>query len=144
MSGDREKARGVRAEPPQEEALEVAAFCARPACRSEFRRVTQPGRRQAYCSELCRWAAEKDVRQLRARLAHFESVVEQARIDLAAHGRADDDPAIPSVDARSVASLAVARASGVLRFAGGSNEPLAEELRNLHDAVAPLLSSGRS
>jgi len=83
------------------------------------------------------------MRQLRARLAHFESVVEQTRIDLAAHGRADDDPETQMIDARSGAALAVARAAGVLRFTASSDEPIADELRHLYEAVAPLLRNAK-
>ena len=140
MNGDQAKARAGHAKSEQDDALELAAFCARPSCRQEYRRVAQPGRPQAYCSPLCRRAAEREKRQLRARLAHFESVVEQTRVDLAAHGLSEDDPASQAVDARTSAALAVARATGVLRFTAGSNDPLAEELRHLYEAVAPLLS----
>lgn len=123
--------------------LEVAAFCARPSCRREYRRVTQPGRPQAYCSEVCRRSAEKELRQLRARLAHFDSVVEQVRIDIAAHSR-NDDAVVPVLELRQAASNAVARAAGVLRFTTESRDPLADELKLLHDAVAPLIATNAS
>jgi hypothetical protein len=135
QSGGQRRTKTIR----QDEAQDVAAFCARPSCRQEYRRVTQPGRRQAYCSPICRRAAEKEIRQLRARLTHFESVVEQARIDLAAHGRTDDEGDPSSSDPTMTASKAVARAGGVLRFVGSSEDPLADELRALHDAVLPLV-----
>jgi hypothetical protein len=53
---------------------ELPDFCSRPACRRPFGRVVSPGRRQAYCSETCRRNAEKELRQARSRLAHFEAL----------------------------------------------------------------------
>src|SRR5215831_7103636 len=49
-------------------------YCSRPNCRKEFRWAAGPGRRQAYCSEMCRRAAEKELRQTRASLARFEAI----------------------------------------------------------------------
>ena len=138
MAGSRGEASLDLAARTQDEPLDVAAFCARPACRREYRRVTQPGSPQRYCSTVCRRAAEKEKRQLRARLAHFESVVEQTRVDLAAHGRADDADAFV-IDSRAAASSAIGRAEGVLRFVADSGDPLVEELRLLYDAVKPLV-----
>lgn len=67
-------------------------YCSRPSCRREFRANPGPGRPQAYCSELCRRAAEKELRQARSRLAHFENLVEKLRIDVAAFGKPDTEP----------------------------------------------------
>lgn len=117
---------------------EAAAFCARPACRQEYRRMTQPGRPQQYCSPVCRRTAEKELRRLRARLLHFQGVVKQTRIDLAAHGH--DENAESTIDAAAVASNALGRAAGVLRFVGDSNDPLADELQRLFDAVRPVVA----
>lgn len=126
--------------PAQDDAPELAAYCARPSCRREYRRASQPGRPQTYCSEVCRRTAEKELRTLRSRLSHFESVVEQARIDLAAHGRMEEGANVLS-DLNAIAASAVSRAAGVLRFTSGSDDPIADELRLLHDAVAPLVAS---
>lgn len=122
---------------------ELADFCARPACRREFRRTLGPGRRQAYCSEICRRSAEREFRQVAQRLKHFEGVVGQLRVDLAAFGRpggSDDSAPEESArpDARANAAKAVARVGGILTFIGDSSEPLAKELRVLYEAVAPL------
>lgn len=122
---------------------ELIDYCARPLCREEFRRPAGPGRRKAYCSELCRRAAEKQVRQARSRLAHFEAVVEQLRTDVAAFGRSADDDVVDegttSNEQKRLAENAVNRAGGILDFTRDSEEPMARELRKLYDAVAPLV-----
>ena len=64
-------------------------YCSRPMCRKEFRRAVAPGRRQEYCSEVCRRTAERELRQARSRLAHFEDLVQKLRTDVAAFGRSD-------------------------------------------------------
>lgn len=116
-------------------------YCSRPSCREEFRRAPGPGRRQAYCSDICRRAAEKELRQARSRLAHFEDLVEKLRIDVAAFGKAASEPDddIPlSPDARRVAEDAMRRAAGALAFAN-PDEPAVRELRRLYEAVAPIV-----
>lgn len=123
-----------------EDAQEVPTFCARPACRQEYRGVLGNGRRQVFCSETCRRAAQREVRRLRARLRHFEGIVEQVRIDLGAYGHSEDDVELAGIDAQRYAERAVARAAGVLRFASNSEEPLAQEFRALYEAVEPLVS----
>lgn len=128
---------------PTADAEELPDYCARPACRREFRRLPGPGRRQAYCSEVCRRAAERELRQARSRLRHFEELVEQCRADVAAFGNAerDDDNADAGGDPRRRAELAVARAAGVVEFIRDAESPIAGEFRQLYLAVAPLLSS---
>ena len=128
---------------PAEADDELADYCSRPACRREFRRTSGPGRRQAYCSEVCRRAVEREYRKTTQRLAHFEGVVEQLRVDVAAFGRSVDAGAEPlgaiSPEGRRVAEDAVVRASGVVAFLRDSDDPVATELRNLYEAVAPVL-----
>jgi hypothetical protein len=122
-------------------------YCARPACREEFRRQAGPGRRQAYCSEFCRRSAERELRQARKRLAHFEGVVEQLRVDVAAFGRSaageDRDGVADPIDEQRKAEDALTRVGGVLAFAGQSHDPLIKELRDLHDAVTALIRRPR-
>ena len=123
------------------EAEILTDYCSRPACRTEFRRAPGPGRRQAYCSEICRRTAERELRQARSRLAHFEDLVEKLRIDVAAFGKTDTEPndnLQSSQDARRVAEDAMRRASGALAFANPA-EPAVQELRRLHEAVTPLV-----
>lgn len=144
MTSQRALARvASKAEAAGDDALELIDYCARPLCREEFRRPAGPGRRQAYCSELCRRTAEKEVRQARSRLAHFEGVVEQLRTDVAAFGRSVDDDVADegrtSNEQRRRAEDAVNRVGGILDFTRDSEEPMARELRDLYDAMAPLV-----
>lgn len=130
---------------PEAEAEHLTDYCSRPNCRKEFRRIVGPGRRQEFCSEICRRTAEKEFRQLKSRLAHYEDVVRKLRIDVAAFGRPDtaEDPdgELPlSLDARQRAEGAILRVDGVLKFAS-PNEPAVQELRMLYEAVAPVIRS---
>ena len=63
----------------------------------------------------------------------------QARIDLAAYGRDEGDDRVVEAEAQRRAELAVAKAEGVLRFVQHSEDPLADELRALYAAVAPII-----
>lgn len=127
--------------PEAAEPEDLTDYCSRPSCRKEFRRTAGPGRPQAFCSEFCRRAAERELRQVRSRLAHFESVVEKLRIDVAAFGRADDEGLEPGIlELRRRAHEAIARTGGALEFMSNRDEPSARELQRLYDAVAPLLA----
>jgi hypothetical protein len=123
-------------------------YCSRPSCRKEFRRLARPGRRREYCSEICRRAAEKELRQARARLAHFEGLVQKLRIDVAAYGKpvldeAADDEVSFSLEAQQTAENAVRRADGALAFAS-PDDPAVRELRMLYEAVAPIILDDRA
>lgn len=106
-------------------------------------RTSGPGRPQVFCSEICRRAYEKELRQARARLAHFEEVVAKCRADLDTFrfDRDDLEQQTSGPDAQDEALAAVHRVSGVLAFLDDSQEPLARELQNLHAAVAPIVLS---
>ena len=130
------------------ETEDLIDYCSRPNCRKEFRWAAGPGRRQAYCSEICRRAAERELRQARARLARFERIVRKLRIDVAAYGKPDNeevgDEELPvSFDARQMAETAVLRADGVLQFAN-PDDPIARELRMLYEAVAPIIQADKT
>ncbi len=98
---------------------------------------------KAFCSEVCRRAAEKELRQAKSLLAHFEDLTAQLRIDIAAFGRGGLSPAIEPAEAEpatwQAAAAAVHRVSGVLAFVGENDDPLARELRALHAAVFPVI-----
>lgn len=121
-------------------------YCARPQCGMEFRRAGGRGRRQAYCSEICRRTAQNELRALKARLAHFEELVGRLRLVAASYGR-DDEPdaagAPESTDDNTgqCARDAVQRVTGVLAFATDSPDPALRELRSFHQAVAPFVLS---
>lgn len=128
---------------PSRDVEELPDICARPACRRSYTRTVGPGRPQAFCSEVCRRSAEREFRQAKARLSHFEDLVEQIRADIAAFTRPasmSTEPAdVLSPEALRNAREAVARAGGILTFLANSDEPLARELTALHDAVAPVV-----
>src|SRR4051812_98773 len=71
--------------------LELHDRCARPRCRNEFKRSAVRGRRQQYCTEMCRGIAEKEYKQAKATVAHYQRLLKDARYDLAAFGRSGDD-----------------------------------------------------
>lgn len=123
----------------------LVAYCARPRCREKFERAVGPGRPKDYCSDECRLTARDEQRTLRSRLAHFEDVVEQIRIDLAAFGRSSDEAEMSASPERMArdASEALSRAEGVLRYAPDSN-PMSADLRDLVAAISPLLKSSIS
>lgn len=123
---------------------DLPAYCANPLCRKEFRRKVGPGRRQEYCTELCRRTAEREYRRTLQRLAHLENQVEQHRNLAAAFGRGvsgevDGENHLTPEDRRA-AEDAVVRVGGMLTFLQGSDDPLAIELRALHAAVQPIIS----
>lgn len=118
--------------------MDVAAYCARPACNREFRRVAQPGRRQLYCTEECRRKAEHEVRQLRSRLRDLEASVAQQHRLLAAYGAGEDEQ-VSDDHVRQQAAVSLAQAGGVIRFLANSEDPLAVELIALYDGVKPLI-----
>lgn len=124
-----------------EEAEGLEDLCARPQCRAKFRRTIGPGRKQAYCNDMCRRQAERELRQKRAQLAHFQHLVEMLRADIVAFGKTDfdavDNEGQPS-DARRTAEDAVRRAAGALAFAN-PDERAVQELQRLYDAVAPIV-----
>lgn len=124
-----------------EDAEGLVDYCAHPRCRKEFRRSIGPGRRQAYCSDICRRSAERELRQARTRLAHYEHVVETLRVDIAAFGKTDfdavDNEGQP-LDVRRTAEDAVRRAAGALAFAN-PDEPAVRELQRLYDAVVHVV-----
>lgn len=129
------------------DAAALTDYCSRPSCRAEFRRSPGPGRRQAYCSEVCRRKAQHELRQARSRLAHFEILVERLRVDVAAFGRPESDDAedgehAVSLDSRRTAEDAVRRAAGALEFAN-HDELAVRELRRLYEAVAPIILPAR-
>lgn len=121
-------------------------YCARPQCGQEFRRAGGRGRRQAFCSEMCRRTAQNELRALKARLNHFEELVSRLRLVVSSYGRDDDTDPMGAArskddDTGQGARDAVQRVAGVLAFATGSPDPALRELRSFHEAVAPFVLS---
>lgn len=139
MATARASERPASRRPPADN-QELQDFCGRPACRQPFLKTVGPGRPQSYCSEICRRTAEREFRQAKARLAHYEAVVEGLRMDIAAFNLASEPAATDTAsDVRRAAEDAVTRVEGLLAFIEHSQEPLARELRSLHQAVAPVV-----
>lgn len=132
----------VGGRPADGDSDELFDYCARPACNESFFRNPGPGRRQDYCSEACRRLAEKELREIRRKLAHFDHVVDKLRRRAAAYGRpgevegAVDEPDELVRKARD----ALLGAQGALRYAPPDN-PVTEDLRMLAEAVEPLLKA---
>jgi hypothetical protein len=91
----------------------------------------------------CRRAAERELRQAKSMLAHFEDLTAQLRVDIAAFGRGGLSPVAEAAEPEPVtwqaSAAAVHRVSGVLAFVGDNDDPLAHELRALHAAVSPVI-----
>ena len=127
---------------------DLVDYCSRPRCREEFRRTVAPGRRQEYCSDVCRRTAEKEFRQAKSRLAHFEQLVATFQLDVAAFGRPDDreggdeDRPLRAHDSQQTAERALHRAGGVLAVAD-QDDKLVQELRALYVAVSSVILSDR-
>lgn len=127
-----------------DEGLELTFRCARPRCRSEFTRTVGVGRRRQYCSDICRGVAEKEYKQAKAALMHYERLLEQARADLAAFGRDLESGATasgPPDDARVAARARGSwdHARGVSEFASAGDPRILDVLRDLVSSVEPLV-----
>lgn len=121
--------------PPESE--DVATYCARPGCGQEYRRAIQPGHPQLYCTETCRRTAQQETRRIRSRLRDLEATVSQQRKLLAAYGSESASVVDPD-EALAVAKRAIDRAGGVVGMLGADTSAVANELRTLYAAVAPL------
>ncbi len=126
-----------------EDVVDLVDYCARPKCRQEFRQSAGRGRRRDYCSETCRRIADKEYKQARAWVEHFERLADRSRHDVRAFGRAADELDasldLPADIARERAAGGIARAQAVLRFAGNTDNPFAAELRELCEAITPAV-----
>lgn len=128
--------------------LELHDRCARPRCRNEFKRSAGRGRRQQYCTEMCRGIAEKEYKQAKATVTQYERMLRDARYDLAAFGRAADDVIVPSTPeeqdaARDMALGELQQARGAVQFARPDDEGVLDVLRRLVTAVGPVLDPQR-
>lgn len=127
--------------------VEMTIRCARPACRQEFKRSTGLGRRRQYCGDTCRGNAEKEYRRAKAVVEQYESLLEQARADVATFGRdvEGDRPSTPDEDRylTGVARDAWNRAQGAVSFAPAGDARVLDVLRDLVEATQPLLGTAR-
>jgi hypothetical protein len=125
--------------------LELHDRCARPRCRAEFLRSAGRGRRKQYCTDICRGIAEKEYKQAKATVTHYERLVRDARYDLAAFGRTGDDVVLPTTPEDQDAAVVAAsnewrQALGAVQFARPGDEQILDVLRRLVVAVGPVLN----
>ncbi|NKY11209.1 hypothetical protein [Cellulomonas hominis] len=143
MSQATEPLHTVTATHADETGTDLVDYCARPKCRTEFRQSAGRGRRRDYCSETCRRIADKEYKQAKATVEHFERLAERSRHDVRAFGRAADERDSTSDVSADVAveraKGAIERARAVLRFAGDSGDAYATELRALSESIEPAL-----
>lgn len=117
-SSERSRSRPRRAAGGSAETLQ--ALCNLPTCRQPFARTAGPGRPQLFCSEACRRAYERNLRRVKARIAHFEERLAACRADLATYMLSAEDEPSSDIQAqcREDAAAAVHRVAGVLPSSG--------------------------
>lgn len=118
------------------DSLTLTSRCSRPRCRKEFSLRIAPGRRQQYCSPMCRSLSEKEYKRAVAAAAHYERLLVDAASDVRAFGRSDDGEGNPREEhdeelLRRRAAMAWAAAESALRFVQGDDDPTVALLRNV-------------
>ncbi len=109
----------------------------------EFRRSIGPGRPRAYCSQMCRRTAQKELRVAQQRLARFEALVIQLRADVSAFtASAEEEPSNP--DHLQEARQGLVEARGAMPFLSSSQEPGARAFVRLLQAVAAFVEDADS
>ena len=143
MSQATERLRPLPPQPGDDAGTDLVDYCARPLCRTEFRQSAGRGRRRDYCSEGCRRIADREYKQAKATVEHFEKLAERSRHDVRAFGRAADEldaaTDVPTEVAIERARRGIDRAEAVLRFAVDRDDPFADELRALSESIEPAL-----
>lgn len=115
-------------------------YCARPACRKEFRRVTGvSGRPNQYCSTDCQQTVRTERKAVAAKVRRIEEMLRQARTDLDAFDAHDLDKPIRSVSHNQL-GVAVSKAATALKYVPADTPGIAE-LAELVEAVALLVPS---
>ena len=119
---------------------ELSAFCLR--CNKGFTRPAQPGRPALYCTPACRTEAYRDLRQARARLAHFEGVVADLRRTVLHLERGDDSAPEQHIRHTHLQDLqrALDRARGTAEALAGSPERSLQPLEALVEAASQVLA----
>ncbi|WP_091730790.1 hypothetical protein [Nocardioides scoriae] len=109
--------------------------CARPACREQFQRSTERGRPREYCSDTCKKVADREYKQAQGAVVHYDKLLRQARSDVAAFGRGDQEgpgaSAIDPVQQRTRAREAWQHARAVAAYATASDPRILDVLSNL-------------
>ena len=115
-------------------------------CRRQFQRNAGRGRRQDYCSDICRRLADRDYKRAKAMVEQFERLARRSRHDVLAFGRSPTSRTaqINEDVALERAVRALGRAETVLSFAVDADERLLTEIRRLCDAVRPLIEQAQA
>lgn len=119
---------------------ELSAFCLR--CHTGFTRPAQPGRPALYCTAVCRTEAYRELRQARARLAHFEGVVADLRRTVLHLERGDDSASEEHLRHAHLQQLqrALDRARGTTEALAGAPERSLPPLEALVDAATQVMT----
>ena len=121
---------------------DLADYCARPACRKQFQQSSGRGRRREFCSDVCRRLADKEYKQAKSMVEHFEKLARRQRHSVLAFGRApdaDEESGLAKDVCLLRATQALERAAAVLTFAQGRDPQLLGELEALREGVLPLV-----
>jgi len=124
--------------------FEVVEYCGRLSCRKPIVQTAGRGRRREFCSETCRRGSDREYKRAKALVESFERNLRNFRHEVAAYGRkAEDDALSPDELARThvTAGAAVSRARAVVEYSAGVDDRYLAELRDLLDAVEPLVTS---
>lgn len=123
-------------------ATDYPGWCARPACRKEFRRtVGVGGRPNHYCSPECQQAMRTERKAAAAKVRRIEEMLRQARTDLDAFDAHDLDKALESTDYQR-ADVALGKAATALKYLA-ADSPGLPELAELANAVTALIAKAR-
>ncbi len=118
-------------------------WCARPACRQEFRRtVGATGRPSDYCSPECQRLVHTERKSVAARVRRLEEMLRQARTDLDGFTAHDLEQPLGSANHQRV-EVALGKAGTALKYIA-TDSPGIPELGELVDAVAALISESRT
>jgi hypothetical protein len=125
--------------------FEVVEYCGRLSCRKPIVQPAGRGRRREFCSDTCRRGADKEYKRARAHVETFERNLRNFRHEVAAYGRkaeAAEGFRTPDDEERlqRQALVAMSRARTVLEFSEDKQDRYLLELRDLVQAVEPLLT----
>jgi hypothetical protein len=123
-------------------ATTLPGWCARPACRQEFRRtVGATGRPSEYCGSECQRLVHAERKAVAARVRRLEEMLRQARTDLDGFNAHDLEKPLGSASHQLV-EVALGNARTALKYipADGRGVP---ELAELVGAVTTLITETR-
>ena len=113
--------------------VDYPGYCARPACRKEFRRtIGVSGHPRQYCSTECQQVMRTERKAAAAKVRRMEELLRQARTDLDAFDAHDLGKPLGSAD-HQLLEVAAAKATALKYVA--ADTPGMPELAELFDAV---------